>query len=44
MRPSEIGLPDEEIPVDFTMTRDIRDKYILSSLVYDLGAQIDFGI
>ena len=44
VRPSEIGLPDNEIPVDFTMTRDIRDKYILSSLVYDLGAQIDFGV
>ncbi|MBO7504038.1 MAG: sn-glycerol-1-phosphate dehydrogenase [Clostridia bacterium] len=44
VRPSEIGLPDEEIPVDFVMTRDIRDKYILSSFAYDLGINIDFDI
>ena len=35
--PEEIGLPSSEIPQVFRMTRDVRDKYILSSLCFDLG-------
>ncbi|MBQ6164425.1 MAG: sn-glycerol-1-phosphate dehydrogenase [Clostridia bacterium] len=36
-KPSDIGLPDEETDLAFRMTRDIRDKYILSSLMWDMG-------
>lgn len=34
---SEIGLPEEETALTFRVTRDIRDKYILSSLAWDMG-------
>ncbi|MBQ6019315.1 MAG: sn-glycerol-1-phosphate dehydrogenase [Clostridia bacterium] len=36
-KPSDIGIPDEETDLAFRMTRDIRDKYILSSLMWDMG-------
>lgn len=36
-KPSDIGIPDGETPLAFRMTRDIRDKYILSSLMWDMG-------
>ena len=36
-KPSDIGIPDGETPLAFQMTRDIRDKYILSSLMWDMG-------
>ncbi len=35
--PDEIGIPLDETALTFKMTRDIRDKYILSSLMWDLG-------
>jgi glycerol-1-phosphate dehydrogenase [NAD(P)+] len=35
--PYEIGLPRGETAVCFKATKDIRDKYILSSLAFDLG-------
>lgn len=34
----DIGLDEKDIPVTLRMTRDIRDKYILSSLMWDMGA------
>lgn len=33
----EIGLPESETSATFLFTRDIRDKYILPSLLFDLG-------
>ena len=35
--PADIGLPESETAVCFKATKDIRDKYILSSLAFDLG-------
>ena len=34
---SEIGTPNEMLPVIFKATKDIRDKYVLSRLAWDLG-------
>ena len=36
-KPSDIGLPDEIEEQTFRLTADIRDKYILSTLLHDLG-------
>ena len=35
--PSEIGIENELIPMTFKATKDIRDKYVLSRLAWDLG-------
>ena len=35
--PHDIGYTDDEIFTTFTMTKDIRDKYIGSRLLWDLG-------
>ena len=35
--PEDIGIPETETAICFKATKDIRDKYILSSLAYDLG-------
>ncbi len=35
--PAALGLPESETAVCFKATKDIRDKYILSSLAFDLG-------
>ena len=34
---AEIGIPESETALTFRVTRDIRDKYILSSLMWDMG-------
>ncbi len=34
---AEIGTPDEMLGVVFKATKDIRDKYVLSRLLWDLG-------
>ncbi len=34
---SEIGLSEDIMPLTFMATRDIRDKYVLSRLAFDLG-------
>lgn len=34
---SDIGIPENETALTFRVTRDIRDKYILSSLAWDMG-------
>ena len=36
---SEIGVSDDELPMIFRCTKDIRDKYVLSRLVWDLGIE-----
>lgn len=33
----EIGIPEEQLPLIFRATKDIRDKYVLSRLAWDLG-------
>ena len=35
--PKEIGIPNELIPMTFKASKDIRDKYVLSRLMWDLG-------
>ncbi len=37
LTPSGIGIPDEITAKAFAATKDIRDKYVLSRLVWDLG-------
>ncbi len=34
---ADIDIPEKETSLTFRVTRDIRDKYILSSLVWDMG-------
>jgi len=34
---ADIGIPVSENPLTFRLTMDIRDKYILSTLMFDLG-------
>lgn len=35
--PEELGISREDARTTFTMTKDIRDKYVLSRLLWDLG-------
>ena len=35
--PEELGIATDNLPEVFEATRDIRDKYVLSRLVFDLG-------
>ncbi len=35
--PADIGIERDILPLSFAATRDIRDKYVLSRLVWDLG-------
>ena len=37
---AEIGIPTEENDLTFRMTKDIRDKYILSTLLWDIGEEL----
>ena len=39
---SEIGISREEEDTAFLMTKDIRDKYVLSTLLWDLGILDEF--
>ncbi|MCQ2476495.1 MAG: sn-glycerol-1-phosphate dehydrogenase [Clostridia bacterium] len=41
-RPEEIGIDKSDIPMTFLCTKDVRNKYILSSLTWDLGIIEDF--
>ena len=34
---SEIGIDEALLPIVFRATKDIRDKYVLSRLAWDLG-------
>ncbi len=40
--PKEIGIDSSTVPETFAATKDIRDKYILSRLVFDLGLTDEF--
>ena len=40
MRPEEIGISDRDALDAFLCTRDIRDRYLFSSLLWDIG-QLD---
>ena len=35
--PAELGLTDEQWSEAFLMAKDIRDKYVLGRLLWDLG-------
>lgn len=43
MRPSEIGVPMEDVIDAFVGARDIRDKYLSCSLIWDLGLTEEFA-
>ena len=36
----EIGIDEKLLPTTFKATKDIRDKYVLSRLVWDLGIDV----
>ncbi len=38
---TEIGVDEKLLPITFKATKDIRDKYVLSRLVWDLGIEED---
>ncbi len=40
---TEFGISEEEIKTTFIVTKDIRDKYVLSRLCFDLGIMEDIG-
>lgn len=40
---AEIGQKEELLPLTFAATKDIRDKYVLSRLCFDLGIINDIG-
>lgn len=42
-KPREIGLTPEDVADAFVCSRDIRDKYLLSSLIWDLGYMDEFA-
>ena len=41
--PTEIGTDKELLPVIFCASKDIRDKYVLSRLLFDLGVLDEFA-
>ena len=41
--PEELGLSVTDAVDAFVCSRDIRDKYLLSSLIWDLGYMEDFA-
>lgn len=43
MKPSEIGVPMEDVIDAFVGARDIRDKYLSCSLIWDLGLTEEFA-
>ena len=43
-RPSEIGENDQDVQDAFLCSRDIRDKYLTSSLLWDLGLLEEFQL
>lgn len=42
VRPSDIGVDEKMVADCFEMTKDIRDKYILARLVWDIGVIDEF--
>ena len=41
--PEEMGLDPKTVPTTFFATKDIRDKYVLSRLCWDLGIIEEMG-
>ena len=41
--PKDVGFSGEEVRETFIVTRDVRDKYLLSSLIWDLGLMDEFA-
>lgn len=42
-RPEEIGLSPQDVADAFVCSRDIRNKYLLSSLIWDIGYMDEFA-
>lgn len=42
-RAGELGLSNDDVADAFVLSRDIRDKYLLSSMIWDLGYMDDFA-
>ena len=43
VRPSELGISVEDTVDAFRASRDIRDKYLMSSMIWDLGVMDEFA-
>lgn len=43
MKPSDIGVPMQDVVDAFIGSRDIRDKYLSCSLLWDLGLTDEFA-
>ena len=43
MKPSEIGVPMQDVVDAFVGARDVRDKYLSCSLIWDLGLTEEFA-
>ena len=43
LTPEAIGISRQDVADAFVGSRDIRDKYLCSSLLWDLGLMDDFG-
>ncbi len=43
MTASELGMDAQTLPMTFRATKDIRDKYVLSRLAWDLGVLEDLA-
>ena len=43
LRPKDVGFTGKEVRETFIVTRDVRDKYLLSSLIWDLGLADEFA-
>lgn len=41
--PSEIGIDESLLPMMLKSTKDIRDKYVLSRLLWDTGLLDEFA-
>ena len=44
MFPADLGIEKAQVRQAFLGTREIRDKYVLSSLLWDLGLLEDFAV
>ena len=43
VRPADLGFDGAQVRETFIVSRDVRDKYLLSSLIFDLGLTDEFA-
>ena len=43
VKPSDLGFTSDKVRDAFIVSRDVRDKYLLSSLIWDLGLMDEFA-